>query len=100
MRILEYSSNDKINCEATAEIIIKEHELCVIDNALFELSEKEGYKNSKQFMEVYIAFHLLREFVNHGHIGSDEIKMAHDKYDRLGKYEAWKELEKKKEREK
>ena len=99
MRILEYSSNEKINCEATAEIVLKEHELGVIDNALFELSGKEDYKNSKVFMEVYIAFHLLREFVNHGRIGSDEIKMVHDKYDRLGKYEAWKKLEKKKKGE-
>lgn len=95
MRILEYKSNDKINCMADAEIYINEHELGVIDNALYELSQSEKYQDNKDFLEIRTEFHLIRELVNHGHIGSDEIKFAYDEYNELGRYECYKELEKK-----
>lgn len=96
MRILEYKSNDKINCMADAEIYINEHELGVIDNALFELSQSEKYQGNKDFLEIRTEFHLIRELVNHGRIGGDEIKFAYDEYNELGRYEWYKELEKKK----
>lgn len=95
MRVLEYRSNDKINCMADAEIYINEHELGVIDNALYELSQTEKYQGKKDFMEIRTVFHLIRELVNHGNIDADEIKFAYDEYNELGRYECYKELEKK-----
>lgn len=96
MRIVKYNSNSEMNCSAVCEIVIDEHELGVIDNALYEISKTEDYKKNKDFTEVRTAFHLIREIVNHGKIGVDEVKMAYDKYEELVKYKCWKELEKKK----
>ena len=95
MRVTKYNSNSERNCLGVCEIIIDEHELGVIDNALYEISKSEDYKKNKDFAEIRTAFHLIREFANHGKIGIDEIKMAYDEYEELGKYECWKELEKK-----
>ena len=95
MRITKYSSNT--NCLAVCEIVIDEHELGVIDNALYEISKTEDYKKDKDFVEIRTAFHLIRNIANHGKLSADEIKMAYDKYKELGKYKAWEELEKKKE---
>ncbi len=97
MRVIKYNSNSDINCLGVCEIVINEHELCVIDNALYEISKTENYKKNKDFMEIRTAFHLIREFANHGNINSDEIKMAYDEYKELGRYKDWEELEKKKE---
>ena len=95
MRIVKYNSN--INCLAVCEIVIDEHELGEIDNALYEISKTEDYKKNKDFAEIRTAFHLIREIVNHGNIGTDEIKTAYDMYEELGKYECWKNLKRKKE---
>lgn len=97
MRVIKYNSNSEINCLGVCEIVIDEHELGVIDNALYEISKTEDYKKNKDFVEIRTAFHLIREFANHGKIGSDEIKMAYDEYKELGRYEVWEKLEKKKE---
>lgn len=97
MRIVKYNSNSEINCLAVCEIVIDEHELGVIDNALYEISKTKDCKKNKDFAEIRTAFHLIREIVNHGKIGADEIKMAYDNYEELGRYECWKKLEKKKE---
>ena len=96
MRIIKYDSHDGNNSIADVQINFSECEVATIDNALYEASKTEAYKDDEIFIKVYMAFHILREIVNHGKVGSDEIKFAYDAYDKLGNYECWKELEKKK----
>lgn len=86
MRISKYSSNDDNCCEASVRIDFVEHEIGIIDNALYAASRTDEYKDDKEFLAVYTAFHLLREIVNHGHVGSDDIYFAHSRYKELGKY--------------
>ena len=47
MRIVKYNSNSDVNCLAVCEIVIDEHELGVIDNALYEISKTKDCKKNK-----------------------------------------------------
>lgn len=100
MRIIKYDCHEGTQFAADIQIDFSESEIATIDNALYYAKEQEKYKNDKNFLEVRTRFHILREIINHGHVDADEIKFAYDDYEKLGKYECWKELENKKEVEK
>lgn len=100
MRIIKYDCHEGTQFAADIQIDFSESEIATIDNALYYAKELEKYKNDKNFLEVRTRFQILREIINHGHVGADEIKFAYDAYEKLGKYECWKELENKKEAEK
>lgn len=100
MRIIKYDCHEETHLAANVQIDFSEIEIGTIDNALYYAKELEQYKNDKDFLEIRTKFHILREIINHGHVGADQIKFAYDVYEKLGKYECWKKLENKKEVEK
>ena len=95
MRIIKLDCHEGTNFATDIQIDFSENEIATIDNALYRARELKEYKDDKSFLEVITRFHILREIINHGQVDADEIKFAYDSYEKLGRYECWKELEKK-----